>query len=422
MKTFFSIIAILGVFAGISASAQQCACQAPNTWVAGTCVPPNNPSNACDDGSGSGMPSVVSSAILTPAASPAKFDSVVNKKLACCINSYDPNAPATTLKYDCVDNSTTAYTSFDDLWGRTDQPDSGSQAYGLVLTTGGGPTTSGKPISGFYTLGGSRCTEFSEFAGPIRKAQVNPVQMSGQQEKAVSAGSTGCSIVPNSYVVSPSPSSLTNAVIAAGKTVPYDGASTTDCAEAANMRRCPILVRAAMVATCPRNPALPSAQTSYTDSAGAVHCLAAASIRIYVHMEQIYEVAGMPLMPTVDTYLQQSSSTISIANLIQSKVANACPGGTSYMNGLCMGCSQGCGGVGCKQCDAGTFSNAGDIHCTACNVGTYSDPGSNTCLPCTNTTPGGYYWIGNGTSATNCPTAKCANNGTGFGGVSPNCP
>jgi hypothetical protein len=417
MKRSLPFIAFLAFFSGLNAHAQLCSCQPPNQVVGASCLVPTNPSNACDDGSGSGNASLVSSAV-TGATAALKFDNVVNKKLACCLNAFDPANPS-QLKYDCVDNSTTHYASFDQLWAGTDGADSGSQAYGLVLSGGG--AVSGMAVSGFYTLSGTRCSEFSEFAEPIHSAKVNPVQMSGQQEKVAAAGSSACAIMPGSYAVSASPSPLTTALVAAGKKVPYDGLSTSDCTQAANMRRCPILVRAAMVATCPRNPVLPGAQTTYQDALGVNHCLAASTVRVFIRMEQIYEVAGMPTMTTFDTFQQQGSASLSISGIIQNKSGNACPSGTSYKNGTCMGCTAGCGGISCAACPSGAFSMNGDTQCTPCAIGTYSEGSATTCAACTNT-PGGYYWTGNGSTPTGCPIAKCINTGTGFGGVSANCP
>ena len=218
-------------------------------------------------------------------------------------------------------------------------------------------------MSGFYTLAGDRCGEFSEFAGTIRSAKVNPSQISGQQDK-VSGSSSTCAIAPGVYSVIP-PASLTTGVIATGKTSPYDGSATNDCKQAANMRRCPILVRAAIVTSCPGNPIPPSAQKSYTDAGGLTHCLSATSIRIFMRIEQIYEVAGMPKMQTSDTLQDQgTANALSVSDLIQAKVGNTCQGGTtSSANGICMGCPANCGNPRCTVCTGGMTSAAGTTGC-----------------------------------------------------------
>jgi hypothetical protein len=198
-------------------------------WSGGNCQNPINLNHACDDGSGGGNASVVSS-FVAGANAAEKFQHAVNKKLACCLNSFDIASPAAPLKYDCVDNSTLAVTSFDALWEGADPADSGGQAYAVVLSSGGNGKDAGKPLSGFYTLAGARCDSFSEFAGPIRSATVNPGQSTTQQAQA-GGSNDACKIVPGTYVANP-PANLTSAMTAIGKTVPYDGSSTSNCQQA----------------------------------------------------------------------------------------------------------------------------------------------------------------------------------------------
>ena len=217
-------------------------------------------------------------------------------------------------------------------------------------------------MTGFYTMSGARCNEFSEFAGVIHSAKVNPGQVSAQQDKA-GGSSSSCAIVPGAYTVTP-PASMTTGVTGAGKALPYDGTSTSDCAQAAAMRRCPILVRAAMVASCPSNPTAPVASKQYVDGAGKIHCSAAASIQVHVNIQQIYEVAGMPKMTEVDTVRESTSvNAISIESLIQAKAGLNCPDGTNSVGGTCMGCPAGCGGPQCKPCTLPDISFKGEISC-----------------------------------------------------------
>jgi hypothetical protein len=335
---------------------------------------------------------------VTGATATAKFQSLVNKKLACCMNPYDPSNPS-QLKYDCVDNTKNAAAKFDDLWTGLDPSDSGSQPYASVLSSGGNGMVAGKAISGFYTLGGARCSEFSEFSGVIRAATVNPGQISGQQNQVGAGGTATCEIVPGAYTVTP-PTALTSSILATGKKIPYDAVSTSDCTQAQNMRRCPILVRSAIVTTCPRNPMAPLAQNSYTDSSGVTHCLAASVIRFFVRIEQIYTITGIPIMPTIDTFQNASSAnSLSISSIIQSKVGMVCPAPalapTSQHNNTCMGCIAGCGGQQCGTCAEGTYSNAGDTQCTPClapNIytampGPSGTPGATSSAACTNVAP-----------------------------------
>ena len=84
--------------------------------------------NACDNGAGGGPASPVSMAVFTNAAPSGKGDPVSlvsttpsTKKLACCMNAFnpvDPANPATQTnvsdlaKFDCIDNSKTKYKDF----------------------------------------------------------------------------------------------------------------------------------------------------------------------------------------------------------------------------------------------------------------------------------------------------------------------
>jgi hypothetical protein len=301
------------------------------------------------------------------------------------MNPYDPLSPS-QFKYDCVDNSIGAgagvNSSFDDIWAGSDPVDSGAQAYGMVLTSGGNGLIAGKPISGFYTLQGARCSEFSEFAGIIHGAKINPSQTTGLQSALSSSSGGACEITAAHYSVTP-PNSMMLAVQAVGKRLPYDGVTTNNCEQAARMRRCPILVRAALVATCPRNPLPPLVQTTYMDSMNVIHCMAASVLRIYIRMEQIYEIAGMPSMATFDSVQTAGSSNVlSIANIIQAKIGTTCPGYSTRHSGMCMGCAPGCGGQVCGVCPQGTYSGPGDIQCTSCPPGLTSPAGSTSSMAC----------------------------------------
>jgi hypothetical protein len=360
MIRLMAVAAVLTSFLSSVAFAQSCSCLPPSTMIGPSCVAPTNPSNACDDGSILGTPSVVSESAVGATAA-AKFQGIINKKLACCLNPYDPLNPGAPLKYDCVDNTLATGGTFDDLWTGSDPNDSGAQPYAIVLATGGNVSVSAKAVSGFYTMAGARCDAFSEFGGTIKSAKINGGQISGQGEQAGSGAA--CEIVPGAYTVTP-PNSLMTAVNTAGKTLPWDGLMTTDCKQAMNMRRCPILVRAAIVTSCAKNPIAPVAAKSYLDALGVTHCLAASVVRIFIHIEQIYEIAGMPRMATIDTLRDQNGvNALSIANLIQNKVGTVCPPGTKQANGTCMGCPANCGGPRCTACPNPLISFAGEITC-----------------------------------------------------------
>lgn len=274
--------------------------------------PPNLIQHACSNGGGSDrLASPVSSAIT--GVNPAQqFENTLNKKLACCMNeSIRPDITGAFIKFDCAENPSVANTNnFNTLWTASDDPLDGGQSSAMVLA---GPL--GKYLTGFYTLDGVKCEEFSEFAQPFTPARVKKNQ-SGTWYKAEDTGPT---ITP--------PASFTS--IFSSKSVP-----TT----ALDMKRCPIVARAAFVPTCPANPDLPAVPKTYVDPvSGIKHCSSAASIQVHVRIEQVFEIEGTPKMKTVDTVAEQRlASSISVEKIIQNKNGSSCPGGASQRGEICV--------------------------------------------------------------------------------------
>lgn len=287
----------------------------------------NRSQHMCDNNSAN--PSVVSSKLsISTTSAVAAFNQTVNKKLACCLNAFNPSNLNADLKFDCVDNSSkiTPGSSFDDLWKGSDDAQDGGQSYALLLSN-----ASGQLVTGFYTLQGQRCSEFSEFAGTIKSARVNQAIVAGQQVQAGGAASLSTIDTTGSVTLA---TPVKDSYLKAWLANPLDHKAKTVPSTAADMRRCPILVRAAMVATCPPDQnngeqAPPVAQNSYTD-AGVTHCTAADSVKVHLRVEQIYEIAGMPKMKTIDSVLDSTqATTVTVGGLIQSKTAGTCPPGTS---------------------------------------------------------------------------------------------
>jgi hypothetical protein len=101
------------------------------------------------------------------------------------------------------------------------------------------------------------------------------------------------------------------------------------------MKRCPIVARAAFIASCPENPELPVVPKTYV-SGTSKHCSSAASIQVHVRIEQIFEIEGMPKMKTVDTVAEQRlASSISVEKIIIGKSSN-CPGGATKRGDVCV--------------------------------------------------------------------------------------
>jgi len=261
--------------------------------------------HACDDGSVSGLASAISSHI-TGSSPSVRFQNTVNKKLACCLNSF--SAGDAYAKFDCIQNSQIHYTNFDDLWSSSDTVAQGGQSNAIVLSN-----SIGKSMSGFYTLKGTRCNEFSEFAGTIRPVRVDW---------------TGDTIVnlPGASYTGPSSLKLP------GTRIPES---------AAERRRCPTLVRAALVVQCPRNPVSPTAtERMYEDTSSipsVVRCATASSIQVHIRMEQITEITGMPRMKLIDTIVdQRNTGTISIEKILADKYGNQCQPGSHRSGDACV--------------------------------------------------------------------------------------
>lgn len=280
--------------------------------------------HACNAGNGAGIaPSEVSPSI-TGSSKAEKFENAMNKKLACCLNEF--GSTGTSVKFDCVDNTQTHYADFNTIWGSGDPSVDGAQSNAIVLAN-----SMGKLLSGFYTLAGNRCQEYSEFGGLITPGKVNPaVVTAGEMNLAKQAG-----VAPaNAFQANPTQPLIHGeshgdlSTYFASKGIPQT---------AAEKRRCPILVRAAIVAKCPTNPLPPAAQKTITLPDGSTHCSAASSLQVEIRIEQVYEVAGMPKMIPEDTILDpKNASAISIDRLIANKYGNQCPPGTSRVGDACV--------------------------------------------------------------------------------------
>src|SRR5690606_11584968 len=93
---------------------------------------------------------------------------------------------------------------------------------------------------------------------------------------------------------------------------------------ATERRDFPILVRAAVIYKCPKNPLGDAPMRSLeTISGGTVTgaiCATAATATVHVRIEQVWTVAGSPPMRTIDTFLDAGQAgSISIEKLIIEK-------------------------------------------------------------------------------------------------------
>lgn len=277
----------------------------------------------CDDGTGGGPVS---------ATAGGTFTNIVNKKLACCMNRFTTGD--LFEKFDCIDNSAKSYADFNALWASADDASKGGQLNALLLMAGANAaTTKGQVISGFYKLNGTRCNQFSEFAFPpgggIQPYQVDPLIVSTQQAKVGAAP-----VVMGTPIPLPSGTaySALNASITGTSKLSYPKTLL-------DYQTCPILVRAAMVATCPSAVDVPNALTSIVDPTDGttVRCAAAGSIQIHVRIEQVYTISGQAPSKPFDTFLNPGQNeSIDISKIILSKYGDQCPPGTSSLGGICV--------------------------------------------------------------------------------------
>ena len=260
------------------------------------------------------MASAVSTGV-TGTDDKAKFNNTVNKKLACCLNYETGGFYA---KFDCIETAKNHYSDFNALWQSVDTTGAGGQSNAMSLAN-----SQGKLLTGFYTLKGTRCNEFSEFAGPITPARVNPSSGTTTQMDHAAGGAGAVQTIAGPTLNPP-----------ASLKPPGAKLPTT----AADRLRCPILVRAAFLAKCPDNPVVDTApRRSYTDSSGVVHCSHASSLQVQVRVEQITEIASMPRMKPEDTVVDaKNASAISIDQIIANKYGNQCPSGTHRQGDACV--------------------------------------------------------------------------------------
>ncbi len=279
----------------------------------------------CDNGDSSGVPSPVSQN-LSGSTARDQFNNAANPKLACCLNSFDRKNPSNALKYDCIHSADQAPSRFDDLWMSTDPVETGGQGNAIVLTDG-----SGRPVTGFFTLTGARCNEYSEFAGQIREATVNPVQIASQQSLSGNKFDQN-SIQFSGNVIGPAPRAAS--WFSSNKSVPDQASKPAQAA-----RECPILARAALVVNCGSDDVPGQLPQQFTDSKGNVHCLAAKSIKVHLRIQQVYRITGVPPIKTFDSIMdldEAKRTGINMEGMIRARAGAYCPVGSSYVEGSCL--------------------------------------------------------------------------------------
>jgi len=225
------------------------------------------------------------------------FDDFVNQKLKCCMHGSSPNDAF--AKYDCIENASQKYQNFNELWASSDELANGGKMNAILLT---GPLGSKQALTGFYTTEGKYCSEFSEFAVPTEGIQ--PFKIDGATKSPIGQAYP----LPNGI-------DTIRTQLAVKRRFP----TTID-----EMKRCPVLLRAALLVKCGTNTpvagALPKTYTDLTQAKDISRCTTASSVQIHLRMEQIYQIAGQANLKTIDTITDHNqTSSISVDAILKSQ-------------------------------------------------------------------------------------------------------
>ena len=257
------------------------------------------------------------------------WSQVVNKRVACCTNDMDANTISSSVKFDCVDNTAQAKTAtFNELWA-ADPSALGGQMNAVVLSTG-----NYQPLTGWYTQDGRRCSEFSEFSTiAIVPGTVAPFSTAGQKEVA-----TAPWLATGSAIPMPSGLAFDDVVSKLGAKAKGPNPSSGTAIELNNARRCPLLVRAALITRCPGNPPAGTNSPRFTvkDASNITRCPSADVAQVQIRVEQVYRIVGEPQMAPVDTILdQKSASTLNVGDIIRTKNGGKCLPGLNASGSNC---------------------------------------------------------------------------------------
>lgn len=257
------------------------------------------------------------------------WSQIVNKRVACCTNDMDANTISSSVKFDCVDNTAQAKTAtFNELWA-ADPSTLGGQLNAVVLSTG-----NYQPLTGWYTHDGRRCMEFSEFsANQIIPGTVAPFSTAGQKEVA-----TAPWLATGAPIPMPSGPAFDDIVSRLGVRARAPNPAAGTALELNHARRCPLLVRAALITRCPSTPTNGTNAPRFTvkDANNITRCPSADVAQVQVRVEQVFRIVGEPQMAPVDTVLdQKSASTLNVGDIIRTKNGGKCLPGMMSSGSLC---------------------------------------------------------------------------------------
>jgi hypothetical protein len=276
--------------------------------------------HACSIGDATaGVPPSVVSPFITGRSKEEQFLNAQNKKLGACLNEFD--TVISTFKFDCIENAKNDYANFDELWSSADPRADGGQLNAIQFANGGGQL-----LTGFFELNGRRCDEFNEMVGDVQPGRLKMVDGAWTFEPKGS-------VLARPDVSLPGYQQMIQKFNEQGLRVP----STIE-----EKRRCPILIRAAVLYSCPSNPAPPGLARTFElkDASGNIlqrRCTIASSVQLQFKMEQVFEIEGTRPMKPMDTIQEKiQMAGISVAQLNTGKFGSTCPPGTSPMGDACV--------------------------------------------------------------------------------------
>jgi hypothetical protein len=176
--------------------------------------------------------------------------------------------------------------------------------------------------------------EFSEFSTiPITPGTVAPFSTAGQKETM-----SGTWLATGTAIPMPSGPAFDDIVSKLGAKAKGPNPSSGTALDLNNARRCPLLVRAALITRCPGNPAAGTNAPRFTvkDSGNITRCPSADSAQVQVRVEQVYRIVGEPQMAPIDTIIdQKSASTMNVGEIIRNKNGGKCLPGMVSSGSLC---------------------------------------------------------------------------------------
>ena len=185
---------------------------------------------------------------------------------------------------------------------------------------------SGRSLTGFYTLDGRRCSEYSEFVDDIQPGRM--LKANGSWTFAPRG-----QVIPRPSLGNPGYNFLVQKLVSQGKRIPQTPVEKVHC---------PVLIRAALMVNCPKNSPLPIAQKTIEikNALGVIvqrRCSVASSIQVQLKLEQVFEIEAEQPFNTIDTFADKSQTgVVTVSQITRLKYGVGCPPGTTRQEDSCV--------------------------------------------------------------------------------------